>query len=156
MNQKLSDWASIAEIVSGIAVVITIVFLVVGIRGNTEITRAAVYDRNIDSLNAWRLSVAQDEDLLRVWTAYLQDDTEGFTGEDHRRMDLILSALWGIYEKSYYSNQYGILGSSEWSRFEARLCPNSTESEELWQEVVARLLTEEFVNFVRTLCSDEP
>ena len=41
MKQKLSEWASIAEIVSGIAVVITLVFLIFGIRENTEVTRAA-------------------------------------------------------------------------------------------------------------------
>lgn len=56
---KLSGWASIAEIISGTAVLITLVFLVFGIRENTEITRAAAYDRNIDSLNQWRLDGAR-------------------------------------------------------------------------------------------------
>lgn len=32
MNLKLSDWASIAEIVSGIAVVATLIFLIRGIQ----------------------------------------------------------------------------------------------------------------------------
>jgi hypothetical protein len=67
LNQKLSEWASVAEVVSGVAIVVTLVFLAVGIRENTEITRAAAYDRNIESLNQWRLGVMQNESLIRVW-----------------------------------------------------------------------------------------
>jgi hypothetical protein len=41
MNKKLSDWASIAEIVSGVAAEIALIFLIVGIRSNSEMTRVA-------------------------------------------------------------------------------------------------------------------
>ena len=41
MNQKLSDWAAIAEIISSSAVVVTLIFLIVEIAGNTEATLAA-------------------------------------------------------------------------------------------------------------------
>ena len=40
MNQKLSDWASLAEIVSAVAVVATLIFLIIEIRGNSEAIRA--------------------------------------------------------------------------------------------------------------------
>lgn len=40
MTQKLSDWASLAEIVSAIAVVVTLIFLIIEIRGNSEAIRA--------------------------------------------------------------------------------------------------------------------
>ena len=64
MTQKLSDWASIAEIVSGIAVVVALVFLVVGIRENTEMARASMYERTFDSLNQWRMDIANNDALL--------------------------------------------------------------------------------------------
>ncbi len=41
MNQKLSSWASIAEIVSSVAVIVTLVVLILEIRGNTQEIRAA-------------------------------------------------------------------------------------------------------------------
>ena len=156
MNQKLSTLASIAEIVSGIAVVVTLIFLVVGIQDNTEITRAAAYDRNIDSLNEWRLGIAQNEEMLRVWTAFTLNDLEGLSEEDSRRLDFILNTQWGIYEKTYYSNQYGIIGSSEWSRFESQICSNRLGREEIWHELVEIRLTEEFARYVLSLCGDNP
>ena len=36
MNQKLSDWANISQIISGVAIVVTIVVLIVEVRTNTE------------------------------------------------------------------------------------------------------------------------
>ncbi len=44
MNQKLSDWASAAEIIASIAVVITLIILILGIRENTEVVRAGSYN----------------------------------------------------------------------------------------------------------------
>ena len=41
MNQKLSDWASIAEIVSGVAIVVTLIVLILQVQGNTDELRAA-------------------------------------------------------------------------------------------------------------------
>ena len=46
MNQKLADWASIAEIISGIAVVVTLIVLIVEVRDNTEVLRVSAYNDN--------------------------------------------------------------------------------------------------------------
>jgi hypothetical protein len=112
MNHKFADWASIAEVISGIAVVITLVFLVVGIRENTEINRAAAYDRSIDGMNQWRFEVSQNPELARMYGAH-----EGLFGADagpeevdYFRLSLIVNAVWGVYEKSYYANRYGVWG----------------------------------------------
>jgi len=153
---KLSGWASIAEIISGTAVLITLVFLVFGIRENTEITRAAAYDRNIDSLNQWRLDVAQNEELLRAWNAYRRGDIGGRIEAEDAGLGLILTALWGIYEKSYYANKYGILGVSEWSRFEVQICSSRSINVKLWNEMVKIRLTEEFADYVVAFCEDGP
>ncbi len=156
MNQKLSDWASIAEILSSIAVVVTLLFLVFGIRENTEITRAAAYDRNIDSLNQWRLDVAQNEELLRAWNAYRRGDIGGRIEAEDAGLGLILTALWGIYEKSYYANKYGILGASEWNRFEVQICLGRAIDARLWNEMIKIRLTEEFADYVVAFCEDGP
>ena len=67
MNQKLSNWASIAEIIAAIGVIVTLIFLIVGIRENTEITRVTAFDRNMESVNQWRLEMAKDPELARIW-----------------------------------------------------------------------------------------
>ena len=66
MNQKLSDWASIAEIVSGVAVVITLIFLIVGIRENTNVVRASAFSDNLSAFNDFSMTVAADAELRAV------------------------------------------------------------------------------------------
>jgi hypothetical protein len=39
---KLEKWALIAEIVGGVSVVITLIFLIAGIRENTAVTRVSM------------------------------------------------------------------------------------------------------------------
>ena len=40
MNQKLSDWANIAEIVSGFAIVVSLIILIVEVKGTTNAIQA--------------------------------------------------------------------------------------------------------------------
>ncbi len=156
MNRQLSDWASIAEIISGLAVVATLIFLALGIRENTEVTRAAAYERNIDSVNQWRLALASDPGMVRSWGVYNDVfDAEATDAEIERlRFNLILNVLWGVYEKSYYATQYGTMAPSEWRRFERQLCPNRANALEsdLWERM-APLYTDEFANYVESLCA---
>lgn len=71
MSRKLSDWANAAQIVSGIAVVVTLLFLILGIRENTAITRATAYDRNMDSLNYVRNVLVTDPETLDAWQKFM-------------------------------------------------------------------------------------
>lgn len=105
MNQKLSDWASVAEIVSGVAVVVTLIFLVLGIRENSEITRAVAYERNVDSRNEWRMCVSEDDERLRIYQAFLAGQIDDLNDLAIDRLGFILDAIWSINEKTYYSNQ---------------------------------------------------
>ena len=63
---KLENFAHIAEVISGIAVVISLVFLIYGIRENTEVTRTVAYEGLIDSINNFTLTIVPDEDLSGI------------------------------------------------------------------------------------------
>jgi hypothetical protein len=66
----LAQLAQVAELLASFAVVVSLVFLVAEVRRNTEVTRAAAYDRSVDALNQWRLTIASDRDLATLWQAY--------------------------------------------------------------------------------------
>jgi len=69
---KLEKWASIAEIASGIAVVITLLIRFAGVRENTEITRTAMYADALDQFNALETEILLDPDLLPIYYRYSQ------------------------------------------------------------------------------------
>lgn len=46
----------------------------------------------------------------------------GFDDAEALRQQLLVVNLWSIYEKTCYSQQYGLVGPAEWERFQTRIC----------------------------------
>jgi hypothetical protein len=124
MKLKLTEWASVAEIASGVAVVVTLIILIIGVNENTDVMRASAYKGYIDSLNELQASVLVDPDGLRVWDAYMGGSGAAaeLDGLDRRRLGIIILNVLRIYEGAYFSNRYGVIGAEEWSRFAGMLC----------------------------------
>ena len=154
MNQKLSDWASIAEIISGVAVVVTLIFLIVGIRENTSITRAAMFDSTLLGLAEFRSHVINNPEVADLWGAYMNLGYDDLDTTSKIRVSALVTLAFENQQRAYYARQYDVLGESEWSRFGRQICiqyPRVTSSEALTQYMQV-VLTEEFWNFVVTTC----
>jgi len=155
MRIRLSDCADVAQIVSGIAVVFTLVFLVVGINENTEIARAAAYESQITSLNDIRKTLVQDQELMLAWQAYQRGEIQKLSDVDRMRVEYQVNVLWAVYEKAYVSFTYGIIGATEWPRFERLICRNSQLLRaNAMEDIVNPQLTREFVDFVEKSCRE--
>jgi len=157
---KLSEWASVAEIVSGIAVVVTIIFLIAGIRENTAITRAVAYDSQMDGLNEWRRNLSQNEQLSRIYTRFAVGKVSELTEDEQYRLILVLNEQLGVYENAFYALKYGILGPSEWGRFKTQICRTRRDMKArlsgarwTWEDSL-QLLTDEFADFAESRCEE--
>lgn len=153
MSLKLSDWASIGEIVSSLAVVVTLVFLIADLRESTETTRAASYDRNLESLIQIRMQAVQDEELSAIFRRYWEGNTQELDRDERFRLWIILSSIWGVFEKAYFANEYGTMGLAEWERFARAICSSRarvTDDAE-WSELEL-LLSEAFRTHIAENC----
>lgn len=152
---KLEKWALLAEIVGGAAIVLSLVFVGIQIRSNTQVARATAYDRNIDSMNQWRLGLIDDPELVSLFGTFAERLDENATKEEVQefRLNLTLNIVFGIYEKSYFSTKYGVMAPEEWERFEGQACLNRTRAieEGLWENMEV-LLTSEFANLLTAEC----
>jgi hypothetical protein len=154
MNQRLSDWANIAQIASGIAVVITLIVLIVGVRENTEVVRASAYANSIASLNDLSLTTLTDVDAVRVWEAYIREDTADFDNLDEQRLNLMLLTVFRTYETTYFSEGYGLIGQSEWGRLNRTICGHFGRANALGRAALLEgVLTAEFIGYMTNLCS---
>lgn len=151
---RLAAWASVAEIVSSVAVVITLVFLILGIRENTAITRATAYDRNIDSLNEQRRATIEDPQVALLWFKFEAGDADGWTPLDRMRLGFLVNTTFGNYEKAYYAHEYGVLGDSEWTRYERQICINE-ERLQVFPDLRSDLntvITDDFAAYIVATC----
>jgi hypothetical protein len=156
MNQKLSDWANLAQVASGIVVVITLVFLILGIRENTDVTRAAMYQRSSDSLNEWRRDVLRDPEIARLFDAFLNNQAESIDGLDRVRLNQLILNNFQISETAFFTQRYGLLGSAEWTRFERSICANYARARSArLTEVLQTVMTKEFMQYIAVSCEAE-
>jgi hypothetical protein len=161
MKLKLSDWGSIAEVVSGIAVVITLVFLVLEIRQGNSVTRASMYSSFVDGLIENRAQRIQDPEFNEAYVAFVTGEVGDLSVTELRQMVVYMQNVFQIYEKAYYTRQYDLLGDAEWSRFERQICvaddsiqvvDDSTDLDIV--AVVQAVLTEQFLEYVAEICRD--
>jgi hypothetical protein len=146
-KKSLKYWAQVSEIIAGVAVIITLIFLIFEVRENSDLVRADSFNRSIESLVEWRSDIATNDAALKVMAEHFDfDDPEAL------RQQMLVVNLWSIYEKTYYSQQYGLVGPAEWERFQTRICSYQRSAEGFWDDRVAVFLTEEFRDYVVASC----
>jgi hypothetical protein len=156
MSQRLSNWANIAEIVSGIAVVLTLVFLVLGIRENTEVTRASMFQRSTDRIIEWRRDVLSNSQLAESFQQYLDGRASEITGTGRTLITEHVLNQFQIYEQAYFSELSGLLGPAEWARFETQICNfyPRIQSAPFLVDTVFLAMTPEFSAYMRDSCKE--
>jgi len=152
MNRKLSDWASIAEIVGGLAVVITLFFLILGIRDNTDVTRVSVYSDLMKSLNDLEANALGDPELSRILGAYFANDFQELNESDKLMLTRYLHILFRGYEVAFFSQEFDVIGEPEWSRFERLICINWGRVETSGVSGLDVVLTESFLSYISESC----
>jgi len=152
MNQKLSDWASVAEIIASTAVVITLIILIFGVRENTEVVRAGSYNELLGNVDEQAHVILASERLTRIWRLYLQRDTDALTDDERFVLLLLLRSTYRTFEKAYFAYQYGTVGAQEYARFDDQACNHFDRiGKDLWVEV-SEVLNSDYTLHVQELC----
>lgn len=127
MNQKLSDWANIAEIVSAVAIVVSLIFVGMEIRRNTEAEYLSSYDRLLADTANFRMTLATNRETLEAFTAFREGIDSESTDPIFRLMGLHAATVSvQIMERAYFARMYGRLGDAEWGRYQTIMCdPNN-------------------------------
>jgi len=146
------ELASIAEVVSGIAVVVTLVLLMLGIRDNTEVTRASMFQRSTDRIIEWRRDVMIHAELAELFQAYLEGRAAEFAGTDQTRLVQLVLNQYQIYEQAYIAERSGLLGSEEWRRFETQTCSfyPLVLAVPILAETIPMAMTSGFIEYIET------
>ena len=156
MKKSLSEWASLAEVISGIAVVVTVIFLIVEIRTSTEVTRASMYANNMNTLIEWRNLLIEDRDTARLWESYTAGRFHEEDTTDQLRMLQLVANNINIYENAFYARQYGVLGSSEWTRFQRMSCVQyNWIIQSPLSESIEMVTTDQFRAFLQENCGED-
>jgi hypothetical protein len=108
--------STIAQAVSAVGVIISLVYLAIQVRQNTSAVRHSTHH----ALTVTRLDyialVAQDAELSRILRLGSQD-LANLSEEERYRFNLIMYYLFSAGENFYYQNRHGALDAEQWDRW---------------------------------------
>ncbi len=156
-SKQLRKWALVAEIISAVAVVVTIAFLAFQMRDNTNALQAQTYQELMRDVNNWRSAI---RDLGFLSEGTVSEVLAEGSSEKIGVLRLTWLELWGIYEAAFFAKERGVLGENEWLRFEFMICfaRNASVSQFFWDSQYGGLpgysktLTPAFVEYVDKQC----
>lgn len=158
---ELQDLGAIGDLVGGIAVVVSLVYVAYQIRQNSlqiehnsRSVEAAMYQQTADAFSRWQALVAQDEALASIWA-------RGMAGQaldpvERVRFGMLVGFLLNAYENSYYQRELGALQRNTLAISRGVLAPliASPEGAAWWRNVGPSVLTAEFRGAVEKLVGD--
>ncbi len=161
-SERLKRLALVGEVVSAAAVIVTLVFLIIGMRENTNALQAQTFQNLMSELTAWRTSM-RDLEASGLMNKWRSSGPEAMSENELLLVRLALLELWGVYESSYFANERGVLGSEEWTRFQNMIClERNGGSAKFWNEEInglvpfEKILTPAFSAYVQNKCLAEP
>jgi hypothetical protein len=116
---SLEDLGNIGEFVAAVAVVVSLIYLAVQIRQNTQqikqsihSVKASTFQASLNSAAGFIVNIAQDPDLADIYRRGLRGESLHET--EWIRFRFVMSNLFGHYEHLYYQHRAGLAEPELW------------------------------------------
>jgi hypothetical protein len=148
---KLADWS---EIASSVAVVITVIFLTIGVKQNTSALKAQTGQAVLASAQA-ELGVMMENPEVAV---YLSTNDPLTTVEEHIRLNAWFTSIFRSREYSWLQYQSGAIDEAQWGTEVNVIMAilDSSRYRTWWSSLGKNYFGESFVGFVDQKISEVP
>ena len=114
----LSELGSLGEFISGLAVVVTLVYLALQIRHNTLAVRSSMHHNMIESTLRIAESVSDSDDLGRI-VLHADEDFDRLTEIERIRFDAYAERVFNNFENVFYSYRNSMIEQDLWESWES-------------------------------------
>ena len=155
---KLQDMASVAEIVSSVAVLVTLIFLVIEVGDNTASIRASTYQDLVNERSQRYHLLASDDRTAIAFAKMIEQglppNSEEFDEATQARISLAGLLTWLNIENSYFQYLHGTLSEEDWLYFEQRMCRSLqfTDADDQTRQAHDQILSKQFLEFRSRTC----
>jgi hypothetical protein len=131
----LNELGSLGEFISGLAVVVTLVYLAIQIRHNTRAVRSSMHQDMIESTLRIAESVSDNPDVGRI-VLKADEDYDSLTTEERIRFEAYAERVFGNFESVFYSYRNSMIEEDLWESWESSYLTDISRSSmrRFWQE----------------------
>jgi hypothetical protein len=149
---SLEDLGNIGELIAAIGVIISLVYLAVQIRQNTQSMRAVAYQSISAHIAESNRVVVESPEIAHIMITG-EEDLSALSGEERRRFTAHMSSRFRHWDNLYYQYRIGMLDESQWRGFRRLLRYQFQRNPgwvAIWREL-SPVFTEEFVSYVESI-----
>ena len=104
MKLKLSDWASIAEVIGAIAIVVSLIYVGIQVNDSTRAVRSATANETSAALSSWYSSIGASAQASEVFYNGVTDPGS-LSIEETAQFIYLIHGLFIEYQAAYYLGQ---------------------------------------------------
>lgn len=118
---KIKKIASIAEIVSAVAVVISLLYVGYEVRQNTAAVKSSAYQSIHDAEDLYWSSISGDAELSALWKAGLDGGFQALSPNQQPQFSITTRRLIYLFQNVHYQRRKGVVDDELWSAWVASL-----------------------------------
>jgi len=158
---SLGNWAALAEIISAIAVVVTLVYLAIQIKhskesldANTKAIRGQAISDITRNVHDQMHMFIQGHDVVATFQRFATDDSLNPT--DAFLLDSVLSAVFVARQNEFFQWKQGLLDEDVFRSLHHVILTilGSPNGQHWWENEGRRMFTAEFIGLVDDLCKE--
>ncbi|MGB5245866.1 MAG: hypothetical protein WBM54_03710 [Woeseia sp.] len=153
---SLDEVGSVSELISSIAVLISLVYLAIQIRSNTDAARTSTYQAVVAEFSALNRTMASTPDLSILYVNALED-FESLSPEEKARISQLFFTSFHNFENMYYQRRKNYLEDDVWLGWKRlMLTYYARPGFQTWWQKRSDVYSASFVDFLRTEKIDKP
>jgi hypothetical protein len=144
----LDSLGNIGEFVSGVAVIVSLIYLATQVRQHSHATRSAALSSISASVSEFLDHVARDPELTALWFDGLSGQVE-LSETEQRRFSLLLLSLARRWESAFYQSTSADLESDAWAGVQGGLVFifSAPGAQAWWNGIGQMVLSKDFIAF---------
>jgi hypothetical protein len=148
--------ANLSELVGGVVVVLSLIYIAVQVRQNTQAQRTENYSRAQDRLAAIQSMLAQDGEISLIVSKGALD-TSKLTPQERIRFTWFMYEVFGGFEFMFHASITDAIPEEVWTRWSSVAAWWLTfPGVQAWWQARPTPFTESFTAFMESLLKDNP
>ena len=144
----LQDLGSIGELLGGVAVVVSLIYLALQIRQNTETVRASTFQQAAASSSALAEQLSLDPELTRIFTSGV-NELASLSEEDLPRFTFMGISFYRQLGNLHHQSRKGLINEEDWEGIrESYLRTISRPGMETWWQENSYRFNRHFRSFI--------
>ncbi len=146
----LNELGNIGEFVSSIGVIVSLIYLALQIRKNTDTERVSTYQSVVSDFGSLNRTMSSNPELSSLYVKAMED-FGGLRSDEKARVSQLFFASFHYFENMFYQNQKGYLEDDVWRGWKRlMLTYHERPGFQIWWSVRRDVYSEAFCNFLET------